>query len=66
MCWTDEPVRVLVDDAEVTGRIAGLEPDGALRIRQDAAGEVVLHIGEVVRGPRRIAEKPADRYRILP
>jgi BirA family biotin operon repressor/biotin-[acetyl-CoA-carboxylase] ligase len=65
MCWADEPVRVLVGDGEVTGCIAGLEPDGALRIWQDAAGEVVLRIGEVVRGPRRIAEKPVDRYRIL-
>jgi len=57
MAPAEAPVEVVLPDGVVTGLIAGLAEDGGLRLRPlDGAGERVLHVGEIARGPR-----PASR-----
>lgn len=67
MVWRDEVVEVQGSGGTVAGVITGLEPDGSLRM-QLVSGDrsIVLHAGEIVRGPRKMATKPTDSYRILP
>ena len=67
MAWRGEIVEVQGSDGTVAGAMIGLEPDGALRMRgMDDNQAIVLHAGEIVRGPRKMTQNRADSYRILP
>lgn len=48
-----EQVTLLDADREITGTIAGISPDGGLRLLTDGT-ERLLHVGEITRGPRLI------------
>jgi BirA family transcriptional regulator, biotin operon repressor / biotin---[acetyl-CoA-carboxylase] ligase len=53
MASRGEPVMVLLPDGPISGIAAGLAVDGGLRLRPlDGGFERVLHVGEIVRGPR--------------
>lgn len=47
--FSGKHVRVATGNTTVTGVTEGLEPDGALRVRQDDGTTVVLHAGDVER-----------------
>ncbi len=55
----DEPVTLLDAERVITGTIAGVAPDGGLRLI-DQGIERVIHAGEIVRGPRpiEVAQQP--------
>lgn len=53
MAFRGEPVDVTLPDGTVTGIAAGLAPEGGLCLRSlDGRSELVLTVGEIVRGPR--------------
>jgi BirA family biotin operon repressor/biotin-[acetyl-CoA-carboxylase] ligase len=53
MARAGEPVEVLLPDGAIIGTPVGLAADGGLRLRSlDGLRERVLHVGEIVRGPR--------------
>ncbi len=57
MALRGRAVELLLPDGAITGVGVGLAPDGGLRLRAlDGAGERVLHVGEIARGPRGAAE----------
>lgn len=57
MAYRGDPVEVLLPDRTVSGIVAGLATNGGLRLRSlDDDAERVLHVGEIVRGPRVAVE----------
>lgn len=67
MARAGEPVEVLLPDGAITGIPAGLAADGGLRLRSvDRPTERVLHVGEIVRGPRGTARPGAESTVYLP
>lgn len=67
MAWLGERIEVVMPDGPVAGIAAGLAADGGLRLRgQDGRSERVLHVGEIVRGPRRSRRARGDSAVYLP
>lgn len=66
LVWKHELVDVHTGQRSITGRLAGLGQDGSLKLRLHGSEEsVTIHVGEIVRGPRKVPEFAADRCRIL-
>ena len=62
-----ERVEVLLPDGSIEGIVAGLAPDGGLCLEAlDGGSERVLHVGEIVRGPRDVAGSRAGSAVYLP
>lgn len=65
--WRGQQVEIQLPDRDVSGRILGLEHDGALRLRRTDDDRVVaLRVGEIQRGPREVAVGSPEPCRILP
>lgn len=63
----DEVVELRLPDGVVRGQITGLASDGSLRLRRSDDGRIAaMRVGEIQRGPRKLAVIPPDSYRILP
>lgn len=66
LVWHGERVEIELPSGTATGRIVGLDAIGALRFAREASGTVeTLHMGEIVRGPRRSPAEHSGPYRIL-
>jgi BirA family biotin operon repressor/biotin-[acetyl-CoA-carboxylase] ligase len=57
MIWRGAPVEMQMPEGLVAGVMSGIAPGGGARFRPNGAGqEQILHVGEVVRGPREATQ----------
>jgi BirA family transcriptional regulator, biotin operon repressor / biotin---[acetyl-CoA-carboxylase] ligase len=47
LAWVGHPVRVISGSDEITGVVAGISPDGGLRLNQDG-GDIIIYSGSIV------------------
>lgn len=60
LVWKDHDVDVVTSDSTVAGRLVTVAADGSLRLRRADTGEIQsMHVGEIVRGPRKIVQSTA-------